>query len=82
MHECGTVRMGTSPRNSVLDPNNQAWNVPGLYVTDAGCFPSQAAQNPTLTIMAITARACAHAASGRARTTQTISSLQQSELAE
>lgn len=61
MHECGTARMGTSPESSVLDPNNQAWDAPGLYVTDASSFPSQGSQNPTLTIMALTMRACAHA---------------------
>jgi choline dehydrogenase-like flavoprotein len=63
MHECGTARMGTSPDNSVLDANNQCWEAPGLYVTDGASFPSQGVQNPTLTIMALTARACAHAAS-------------------
>jgi choline dehydrogenase-like flavoprotein len=53
--------MGDSPADSVLDPYNQCWDAPGLYVTDAAAFPSQGAQNPTLTIMALTARACAHA---------------------
>lgn len=62
MHECGTARMGSSPKNSVFDPNNECWDVKGLYLTDGACFPSQGAQNPTLTIMALTARACTHAA--------------------
>ncbi len=61
MHECGTARMGKSPDNSVLDSNNQVWDVKGLYVTDGAAFPSQGTQHPTLTIMALTARACAHA---------------------
>jgi choline dehydrogenase-like flavoprotein len=60
-HECGTARMGTDPSNSVLDPNNQCWDARGLYVTDGACFPSQGTQNPTLTILALTARACSHA---------------------
>jgi choline dehydrogenase-like flavoprotein len=60
-HECGTARMGEDPGNSVLDPHNQCWDAKGLYITDAACFPSQGAQNPTLTILALTARACQHA---------------------
>jgi choline dehydrogenase-like flavoprotein len=60
-HECGTARMGSSPADSVLDPYNQCWDVRGLYVTDSSCFPSQGSQNPTLTILALTARACDHA---------------------
>ena len=60
-HECGTARMGTDPINSVLDPNNQCWEAKGLYVTDGASFPSQGHQNPTLTILALTARACHHA---------------------
>lgn len=61
VHECGTARMGADPATSILDPNNQCWDAPGLYVTDGASFPSQGAQNPTLTIMALTARACEHA---------------------
>jgi choline dehydrogenase-like flavoprotein len=60
-HECGTARMGTDQKSSVLDVNNQCWDARGLYVTDAACFPSQGIQNPTLTILALTARACHHA---------------------
>ena len=66
-HECGTARMGTSPENSVVDANNECWDARGLYVTDGACFPSQGIQNPTLTILALTARACHHALSGRER---------------
>ena len=61
MHECGTARMGSVPEDSVLDPYNQCWDTRGLYVTDASAFPSQGTQNPTLTILALTARACHHA---------------------
>ncbi len=61
IHECGTARMGDSPDLSVLDPDNQCWDAEGVYVTDASAFPSQGTQNPTLTILALTARACAHA---------------------
>ena len=61
IHECGTARMGSDPANSVLDPHNQCWEAKGLYVTDGACFPSQGSQNPTLTILALTARACDHA---------------------
>ena len=61
IHECGTARMGEDPADSVLDPHNQCWDARGLYVTDGASFPSQGAQNPTLTILALTARACAHA---------------------
>ena len=60
-HECGTARMGSDPENSVLDPHNECWEARGLYVTDGACFPSQGTQNTTLTILALTARACDHA---------------------
>jgi choline dehydrogenase-like flavoprotein len=66
IHECGTARMGGDPRLSVLDPHNQCWDARGLYVTDGASFPSQGALNPTLTILALTARACAHAAGAAA----------------
>jgi choline dehydrogenase-like flavoprotein len=61
MHECGTARMGRDSSTSVLDPYNECWEARGLYVTDGACFPSQGTQNPTLTILALTARACDHA---------------------
>jgi choline dehydrogenase-like flavoprotein len=67
VHECGTARMGNDPSTSVLDAHNQCWEAKGLYVTDGSCFPSQGNQNPTLTILALTARACDHAVrAGRA----------------
>jgi choline dehydrogenase-like flavoprotein len=64
IHECGTARMGDSPSNSVLDGNNECWDARGLYVTDASSFATQGLQNPTLTILALTARACDHAVRG------------------
>jgi len=65
IHECGTARMGRSPETSVLDANNECWDARGLYVTDGASLPSQGINNPTLTLMALTARACAHAASAK-----------------
>lgn len=64
MHEVGSARMGDAPDNSVLDPFNQCWDAKGLYVTDGAAFPTQGLAHPTLTIMALTARACAHAVRG------------------
>jgi choline dehydrogenase-like flavoprotein len=60
IHEGGTARMGESPEQSVVDPHNQCWDARGLYVTDGASFPSQGVQNPTLSILALTARACDH----------------------
>lgn len=57
-HELGTARMGTSPKNSVLNSFNQCWDVDNLFVTDGSCFPSAGYKGPTLTIMALTARTC------------------------
>jgi len=54
----GTARMGADPESSVLDPDNRVWDVPNVIVTDGSCFVSSGFQNPTLTMMAITARAC------------------------
>lgn len=58
IHEVGTARMGDDPKKSVLNKFNQAWDVKNLFVTDGACYVSSACQNPTLTMMAITARAC------------------------
>ncbi|MCI0490151.1 MAG: GMC family oxidoreductase [Blastocatellia bacterium] len=58
IHEVGTARMGDDPKTSVLNKFNQSWDVKNLFVTDGACFTSQGCQNPTLTMMAITARAC------------------------
>ena len=58
IHEVGTARMGTDPKTSVLNKFNQSWDVKNLFVTDGACFVSIGCQNPTLTMMAITIRAC------------------------
>ena len=63
IHEMGTARMGRDPRTSVLNANNQAHDVPNLYVTDGACMTSSACQNPSITYMALTARAVDHATS-------------------
>ena len=57
IHEVGTVRMGDDPNTSVLNEYCQSWDVPNLFVTDGGCFVSNADKNPTLSIMAIAWRA-------------------------
>ena len=57
-HEMGTARMGSDPTTSVLDPWNRTWDCGNLFVTDAASFASGGCQNPTLTIMAMTVRAC------------------------
>jgi choline dehydrogenase-like flavoprotein len=58
IHELGGARMGDSPRSSVLNQYNQCWDVPNVFVTDGACFVSSGYQNSTLTIMALTVRAC------------------------
>lgn len=58
IHEVGTARMGNDAKTSVLNKFNQSWDVKNLFVTDGACFVSQGCQNPTLTMMALTARAC------------------------
>lgn len=62
IHEMGTARMGSSPSSSVLTEKNELWDFPGIFVTDGSCFVTQGTQHPTLTIMALTARACEFAA--------------------
>lgn len=57
-HELGGARMGRSPSDSVLNAFNQCWDVMNLFVTDGACFPSAGYKGPTLTMMALTARAC------------------------
>ena len=63
IHEMGTARMGSDPRSSVLNKHNQVWDAPNVYVTDGACMVSSACQNPSLTYMALTARAVDHAVS-------------------
>jgi choline dehydrogenase-like flavoprotein len=61
IHEMGTARMGRDPKTSVLNGHNQAHDIPNLFVTDGACMTSSANQNPSITYMALTARACAYA---------------------
>jgi len=61
IHEMGTARMGADPKKSVLNGHNQAHDVNNLFVTDGSCMVSSSCVNPTLTYMALTARACDYA---------------------
>ena len=61
IHEMGTARMGRDPSTSVLNQWNQSWDVANLFITDGACMASSANQNPSLTYMALTARAVDHA---------------------
>ena len=61
IHEMGTARMGKDPRTSVLNAHNQCHDVPNVFVTDGACMASTACQNPSITYMALTARAAAYA---------------------
>lgn len=63
IHEMGGVRMGRDPKTSLLNGNNQLHLVPNVYVTDGACMTSTSTQNPSLTYMALTARAAHHAVS-------------------
>jgi choline dehydrogenase-like flavoprotein len=58
IHEVGTARMGDDPKTSVLNRWQQSHDVANLFVMDGAAYPSSACQNPTLTIMALAARAC------------------------
>jgi choline dehydrogenase-like flavoprotein len=58
IHEMGTARMGRDPKTSVLNGNNQVWDAKNVFVTDGACMTSAACQNPSLTYIALTARAC------------------------
>ncbi len=61
VHEMGTARMGKDPKTSVLNAFNQMHDVKNVFITDGSCMPSGGCQNPSLTYMALTARACAFA---------------------
>jgi choline dehydrogenase-like flavoprotein len=61
IHEMGTARMGRDPKTSVLNAWNQVHAAPNVFVTDGACMTSGACVNPSLTYMALTARACDHA---------------------
>jgi choline dehydrogenase-like flavoprotein len=58
IHEMGTARMGRDPKTSVLNGFNQVHSVKNVFITDGSCMTSSAWQNPSLTYMALTARAC------------------------
>ena len=55
--------MGRDPKTSVLNAHNQVWDAPNVFVTDGACMTSAACQNPSLTYMALTARAADFAVS-------------------
>jgi len=61
IHEMGGARMSRSAAEGVLNGWNQAWDVKNLFVTDGACMASSACQNPSITYMAMTARAAARA---------------------
>ncbi len=60
-HEMGTARMGRDPKTSVLNGFNQMHEVPNVFITDGSCMASGSCVNPSLTYMALTARACDYA---------------------
>ena len=62
IHEMGTARMGRNPKTSVLNAHNQVHACKNVYVTDGACMTSASCVNPSLTYMALTARAAEHAA--------------------
>jgi choline dehydrogenase-like flavoprotein len=57
----GTARMGKDAKTSVLNSHNQVWDCTNVFVTDGACMVSSACQNPSLTYMALTARAADYA---------------------
>ena len=61
IHERGTARMGAAPENSVLNNGNQVWVAPNVFVTDGAAMTSASCVNPSLTYMAMTARAADYA---------------------
>ena len=63
IHEMGTARMGRDPKSSVLNGNNQVWDAKNVFVTDGACMTSASCVNPSLTYMAMTARAADFAVS-------------------
>jgi choline dehydrogenase-like flavoprotein len=63
IHEMGTARMGRDPKTSVLNEHNQAHDVKNLFMPDGACMASSSCVNPSLTYMALTARACDFAVS-------------------
>jgi len=67
IHEMGTARMGRDPETSVLNAYNQCHEVSNLFVTDGACMTSSACQNPSITYMALTARAVDYAVNSMRR---------------
>ncbi len=63
IHEMGGARMGRDPKSSVLNAHNQVWDAPNVFVTDGACMASSSCVNPSITYMALTARAVDHAVS-------------------
>ncbi|MFL5528867.1 MAG: GMC family oxidoreductase, partial [Gemmatimonadaceae bacterium] len=61
IHEMGTARMGRDAKTSVLNSHNQVWDAPNVFVTDGACMASASCVNPSLTYMALTARAADYA---------------------
>ena len=61
IHEVGGVRMGKDPKTSLLNKWNQMHACPNVFVTDGACMTSTSTQNPSITFMALTARAANHA---------------------
>lgn len=61
IHEMGTARMGRDVKTSVLNAHNQVWGAKNVFVTDGACMTSNACQNPSITYMALTARAVSFA---------------------
>ena len=61
IHEMGTARMGNSPKDSILNKHNQIWGAKNVFVTDGACMTSSSCANPSITYMALTARAAAFA---------------------
>ena len=65
IHEVGGAAMGGSETSSVVDSSNRLWRAPNVLVVDGACWPTSAWQSPTLTMMALSRRACLLALSGR-----------------
>jgi len=61
IHEMGSARMGRDPKTSVLNKHNQVWDAQNVFVTDGSCMASTSCVNPSLTYMALTARAANYA---------------------
>jgi choline dehydrogenase-like flavoprotein len=67
IHEMGGARMSKTAQDGVLNRWNQAWDVKNMFITDGSCMASTACQNPSITYMALTARAAAYAVAAMKR---------------